>query len=389
MKHKERLPKGQLRFHPAECKVEHNGETIQCLPKEYALLEFLYEHANHAFSRTQLLDRVWGLEEPTDRTVDDHIYRLRKKLQPWKSWLCIDTVRGYGYKLSVAEPPLLPAPLLHDQEVKEHFAVLINKYHGFGMGGALQALADNQEILGLQLPPFYAIFTRFVSGDFHWIVETDSLAFWEKAFYLLHLHALIQFDPEQTQHFFQRAVRSKHLLREEWQKEIEFNMISIYLETERIAESRALLETAREFVFGMNSPSFQLIWYVDCLYLAILTQDKENAQITIEAAESLLKKFPIQRELGLFTVAKGIWMYQIKDRKEARRLLDEGIEILQQTQFIPHLLSGVHHILRYLRKHACDEECLRAYEKLWRGLSQRHRLQELEQKITSLLYAHL
>jgi two-component system phosphate regulon response regulator PhoB len=68
-------------------------------PTEYRLLEFFMSHENRAFSRSQLLDHVWGtnvfLEE---RTVDVHIRRLRKILETAKLDHYIQTVRSHGYR---------------------------------------------------------------------------------------------------------------------------------------------------------------------------------------------------------------------------------------------------------------------------------------------------
>ena len=71
-------------------------------PTEYRLLEFIMTHANRSYSRSQLLDHVWGtnvyLEE---RTVDVHIRRLRKVLQVANIDHYIQTVRSHGYRFSV------------------------------------------------------------------------------------------------------------------------------------------------------------------------------------------------------------------------------------------------------------------------------------------------
>ena len=73
-------------------------------PTEYRLLEFFMTHENRAFSRSQLLDHVWGanvfLEE---RTVDVHIRRLRKVLQPAKLDHYIQTVRSHGYRFTTSD----------------------------------------------------------------------------------------------------------------------------------------------------------------------------------------------------------------------------------------------------------------------------------------------
>ena len=68
-------------------------------PTEYRLLEFFMGHEGRAYSRSQILDHVWGanayLEE---RTVDVHIRRLRKALEPSATDHYLQTVRGHGYR---------------------------------------------------------------------------------------------------------------------------------------------------------------------------------------------------------------------------------------------------------------------------------------------------
>jgi two-component system phosphate regulon response regulator PhoB len=68
-------------------------------PTEYRLLEFFMGHEGRAYSRSQILDHVWGanayLEE---RTVDVHIRRLRKALEPSGTDHYLQTVRGHGYR---------------------------------------------------------------------------------------------------------------------------------------------------------------------------------------------------------------------------------------------------------------------------------------------------
>jgi len=80
-------------------RVSHRGKEIHLGPTEYRLLEFFMSHAGRAYSRGQLLDHVWGanayLEE---RTVDVHIRRLRKALEPAGVSHYLQTVRGHGYR---------------------------------------------------------------------------------------------------------------------------------------------------------------------------------------------------------------------------------------------------------------------------------------------------
>jgi len=78
------------------------GEAIVPIgPTEYRLLHFFMTHAERVYSRSQLLDYVWGgsvyVEE---RTVDVHIRRLRQTLEPFGCQDLVQTVRGAGYRFS-------------------------------------------------------------------------------------------------------------------------------------------------------------------------------------------------------------------------------------------------------------------------------------------------
>jgi two-component system phosphate regulon response regulator PhoB len=94
---------GGLKLDPASHRVTGNGRPIELGPTEFRLLHFLMTHAERVHSRTQLLDQVWGdhvfVEE---RTVDVHIRRLRKALEPTELDSLVQTVRGTGYRFSAS-----------------------------------------------------------------------------------------------------------------------------------------------------------------------------------------------------------------------------------------------------------------------------------------------
>jgi two-component system phosphate regulon response regulator PhoB len=76
-------------------------ERLTLSPLEFKLLHFFMSHPGRVYSRNQLLDQVWGTNTfIEDRTVDVHIRRLRKILEPYKSDNLIQTVRGSGYLFS-------------------------------------------------------------------------------------------------------------------------------------------------------------------------------------------------------------------------------------------------------------------------------------------------
>ncbi|MFN0093679.1 MAG: winged helix-turn-helix domain-containing protein [Dehalococcoidia bacterium] len=70
-------------------------------PKEFDLLQLFMTHPGRAFHRDELIERIWDNDlEMTDRTIDTHIQRLRRKLGDEARR--IQTVRGVGYKLDGA-----------------------------------------------------------------------------------------------------------------------------------------------------------------------------------------------------------------------------------------------------------------------------------------------
>ena len=94
---------GNLRIDGAAHRVYCNDTPVPIGPTEYRLLYFFMTHPDRVYSRSQLLDHVWGgsvyVEE---RTIDVHIRRLRKPLEPFAAQEMVQTVRGAGYRFSAA-----------------------------------------------------------------------------------------------------------------------------------------------------------------------------------------------------------------------------------------------------------------------------------------------
>jgi two-component system phosphate regulon response regulator PhoB len=92
---------GALHLDGSQQKLRVNDQPVHIGPTEYRLLHFFMSHANRVYSRNQLLDFVWGgSTDIEDRTVDVHIRRLRKALEPFQLEDMIETVRGSGYRFS-------------------------------------------------------------------------------------------------------------------------------------------------------------------------------------------------------------------------------------------------------------------------------------------------
>jgi len=95
------LETGGLRIDLAAHRAFADDTPIALGPTEYRLLAYLMSHPERVYSRSQLLDAVWGGDVYVDeRTVDVHIRRVRKSLESFGYNKYIQTVRGAGYRFS-------------------------------------------------------------------------------------------------------------------------------------------------------------------------------------------------------------------------------------------------------------------------------------------------
>jgi two-component system response regulator MprA len=91
-----------IKLNPSTFEVTKNGETIELLKREFALLEFFMRNPNRVFSADAILDRVWKSEsDSTPEALRTTLGRLRKKIDSEKGDSLIKTVHGVGYKLQM------------------------------------------------------------------------------------------------------------------------------------------------------------------------------------------------------------------------------------------------------------------------------------------------
>ncbi|MDR1392431.1 MAG: response regulator transcription factor [Bifidobacteriaceae bacterium] len=94
----EAIAQGNLVINPVAYTAKLHGRTLDLTYKEFELLRYLASHPGRVFTRTQLLQEVWGYDYyGGTRTVDVHVRRLRAKLGPENDQL-IGTVRNVGYR---------------------------------------------------------------------------------------------------------------------------------------------------------------------------------------------------------------------------------------------------------------------------------------------------
>lgn len=100
VKANEKISFGDIVIDGERLQVTRQGQVVDLTPTEFRLLRYLVNHPNHAMSRSDLIQTVWGYDSDiyNERTVDVHIRHLRQKLEPDPTnprWLT--TVRGIGY----------------------------------------------------------------------------------------------------------------------------------------------------------------------------------------------------------------------------------------------------------------------------------------------------
>ena len=97
----ERLEIDGLGLDPVTCRVTAAGTPVELSPLEFRLLHFFMTHQERVYNRQQLIEQVWGTAYVEERTVDVHVRRLRKILEPSGHDHFIQTVRSAGYRFSM------------------------------------------------------------------------------------------------------------------------------------------------------------------------------------------------------------------------------------------------------------------------------------------------
>ncbi len=94
------LQAGDVSVNVLTREVKRRGESVRLTAREFSLLEYLMRSPGRVYTRTQILEHVWGYDfDPNTNLVDVHIQRLRKKVSPDKENPVIETIRGVGYRV--------------------------------------------------------------------------------------------------------------------------------------------------------------------------------------------------------------------------------------------------------------------------------------------------
>jgi DNA-binding response OmpR family regulator len=91
---------GDISVDFARMELKREGQPVQMTAQEFKILKFFSQNQGRVIPRSELLDKVWGYKNyPSTRTVDNHIWKLRLKLEDDPGTPAhLQTVHGAGYK---------------------------------------------------------------------------------------------------------------------------------------------------------------------------------------------------------------------------------------------------------------------------------------------------
>lgn len=368
--------------------VKYRSESVTFLPKEYQLLKFLYKNPSRIFSRQELLNAVWPMEDPMDRTVDDHIYRIRKRLEPLSSVICIETVRGRGYLLRLKKDKY-ESGLLKDKEVSANIKNLFQKYHLYGHGDALKLLAENQDIFGFEVDLEGRLYLKFMNGDFNWFLETEEVSFWEKCYYLLHIFFYTEPDKKKCLDYFTRSLNYKKIPNF-YRLEIRLlNRLSLLIFTKQLDEAEYVLRLSEQEIAEKQLEGYILWILFSKFHLAFLRRDFENIEILMMEMEKALLNYPFLREKANFSIIKGIYFLFKNNQTKAEEFFEQGFKLYKKAKYIPGKLIGLNTVLLFLEEFNITNSLYTLYQKMWKKYAKEYNFTQLNDRIKNQLDYYL
>ncbi|WP_163579745.1 winged helix-turn-helix domain-containing protein [Gracilibacillus saliphilus] len=374
-----------LSFQTDNYSVTYAGEIVQLLRKEFALLQYLFNNANHAFTREELLNAVWPLEAPSDRTVDDHVYRLRKKLNTWNHFMSIDTVKGYGYRLRVHDQQT-GSPLVHDEEFKRLASHLFNKYHLFGQGAALNTLIQ-QEALGIEVERSMRVIIAFMKGDVANFINTEEFSFSEKALFHFYFYMMITDKPDQVIVYYENARKKDIFSNDNRDEAMILSPVTFYILARDFEKARKHFEIANDHI--AQESGFYPFLQLNLMMYHMCLNEPSKVTTTINHMNDFFSEKPYQREFGLFHVLKGLFTIQQGKNEQGKGLIHKGLHITRQTRFQSHIFLTIKISLFMLQHYIHEPDLYKQLNTEWSTFNQDYDFEKIEAEIDRQLKEHL
>ncbi|WP_275695503.1 winged helix-turn-helix domain-containing protein [Ferdinandcohnia quinoae] len=381
----------QLLFTLTEYAVKFKGEQINLLRKEYFLLQYLYENANQAFSREQLLNSVWSMESPSDRTVDDHIYRLRKKLKPWSADFTIETVKGYGYQMTYDKNENEIAPISKDEEFHQLMEALIKKYHLYGQGEAIDTFIEKKS-LGIELPKDYESIMAYKKGDFWWFIHDKKIPMSEKLYFLIGIFQTISRDYSQSITYLNNGINRNAFSKNTRYEAETLGLLFAYVFNQEATRAsqymNKLSETIAPEITNTDHGYYPFLKNIKMILALYQNDDDVFEELCNQMDEFYIKK-PYQRELGIFTILKGLFLIRNGEQNRGRLETETGYEIIRKTNFKSHLFLALDVSMFLLEHTVTDDVTYKRLKERREKLNKEYNFPELLLEVKYILHKHL
>ncbi|MFC5731965.1 winged helix-turn-helix domain-containing protein [Cytobacillus gottheilii] len=326
----------QLQFQLSNYCVKKENQHIHLLRKEFYLLQFLYDHANQPFTREQLLDAVWPMEMPSDRTVDDHIYRLRKKIKPWENDLKIETIKGFGYQLNCKKAEKTFA-LSNDEDFQMLSQRLLSIYHLYGHGEAIEKIIQQSE-LGIAIPSHFHKIIAFMKGDI-WSLIDDHSNIDDNLYFLINIFQTLSHDYQRTLHYNKTAIQKKMFSGSTMLEAKTLGLLTAYIMSKDFTAAKLHIEKIPGIEPKIMDPEHGYFPFLMTMQLtiAICEDNKQDIKRLISILKRFFEDRPYKREMGIFNILEGSYLIKSGHIEKGRLKVENGFDIIKQSHFTSHL----------------------------------------------------
>ncbi|GAA0356426.1 hypothetical protein GCM10008968_10040 [Bacillus horti] len=351
-------------------------------------MQFLYEYLQTPFSREQLLNAVWSMEEPTDRTVDDHIYRLRKKLKPLQEFYTLDTIRGFGYQLTSRTKTHTHAfdiTMSLDPEFQQATSSLVSMYRLYGNGQAIETLLNDQN-LGIQLPTEDIVNIHFMKGDFAFMANPHGAPFADRLMFLLYMLEIL--DGKDTVFYYEKAIQQNSFTQRTAYEARILLPLYLYLKSEEWTKLEAAIAIAEQEIKGADHGFYPFFHNFKLMY-GMATGKDEYSKEQIEVLDAIFETRPYMREKGIYYILLGIFNLLKGEQKEGGKWLQDGFSIIKHSLFVSHFVFGLD-LLRFFLRRGLNAPFWNQYlEKNMRQVKAEHDEEAMKADILKQLKANL
>ncbi|MDT8979449.1 winged helix-turn-helix domain-containing protein [Paenibacillus sp. chi10] len=375
-----------LAFEPRDYSVSFQAETINLLAKEYALLEFLYRNRGKVFSREQLLDQVWPMEYPGERTVDDHVYRLRKRMKPWSGKVQLITVRGLGYSLTIKETLGLAVPSLTDSGLQKQIGQLLDTYLMLGQSQSMLALVNQQELLGVNISPSHQMFLKFVRADLDWFLES-SAENPDKLYWLLIFYYSFYMEPAKSLNYFERTIESG-ILPFEMHRELKvLNILGLYADNGRVEEDLQRVQEAYRIIEKEQGKldTFKVHIAMSEMHIHLVAGSIQEAERCSRQIEDMLAEAPYLREISAYHGLRGKLLLHQGRPQEAAAAFEYGFEAGETAHHVPLLARLIIGTLHFLKTSYHDPKLLQTFQTRYDEFERGYKLEAYKQPIEQMI----